>query len=85
MTSLNILSIQRLSDNERAMIAAVDDSVNLTVAGGWFDGEIRDTWPEFAANRYLPAGPNVANFGPTPTSSSVVGRFPSICAPVQPR
>jgi hypothetical protein len=58
MTSLNILSIQRLSDNERTMIAAVDDSVNLTVAGGWFDGEIRDTWPEFAANRYLPAGSN---------------------------
>ena len=56
MTSLNILSIQRLSDAERAMIEAVDKSVNLTVAGGWFDGEIRETWSEFASNRYLPSG-----------------------------
>ena len=58
MTSLNILSIQRLSDAERAMIEAVDDSVNLTVAGGWFDGEIRETWSEFASNRYLRPGSN---------------------------
>ncbi|MEN8196867.1 MAG: hypothetical protein ABFS30_10205, partial [Pseudomonadota bacterium] len=21
--------------------------------GGWFDGEIRDTWPAFTANRYV--------------------------------
>ena len=58
MSTLNILSIQRLSDAERAQIEAVDDSVSLTVAGGWFDGEIRDTWPEFAANRYLPQNSN---------------------------
>jgi phosphoglycerate dehydrogenase-like enzyme len=58
MSKLNILSIQRLSDAERAQIEAVDDSVSLTVAGGWFDGEIRDTWPEFTANRYLPQNSN---------------------------
>jgi phosphoglycerate dehydrogenase-like enzyme len=28
----------------------------LTEAGGWFDGEIRETWPAFASARYLSPG-----------------------------
>ena len=50
---INVLAIQRISNAERAQIEAVDSRVHLTDAGGWFDGEIRETWPEFAANRYL--------------------------------
>jgi phosphoglycerate dehydrogenase-like enzyme len=54
---LNILTIQRLTAADRAKIEAVDPAVRLTEAGGWFDGEIRETWPAFGAVRYLPANP----------------------------
>ena len=30
--------------------------VRLTDAGGWFDGEIRDTWSAYAGSRYLAPG-----------------------------
>ena len=53
MDTLNVLSIIRTTDGERAMIEAVDPSVRLTDAGGWFDGEIRETWPAFTSERYL--------------------------------
>jgi len=51
----------RLSATDRAKIAAVDPSVRLIDAGGWFDGELRDTWPAFTANRYL--SPNAKGEG----------------------
>ncbi|MDA1098861.1 MAG: D-2-hydroxyacid dehydrogenase [Proteobacteria bacterium] len=35
------------------MIEAVDPAIKLTDAGGWFDGEIRETWPAFTCDRYL--------------------------------
>ena len=38
---------------DRAKIEAVDPAIRLTDAGGWFDGEIRETWPAFTAARYL--------------------------------
>lgn len=53
MRELNVLSIQRISDGDRQMIQAVDPSIKLTDAGGWFDGEIRETWPAFTSQRYL--------------------------------
>ena len=53
MQKVNVLSIVRLSPAERAKIEAVDPRVGLTDAGGWFDGEYRDTWPAFASARYL--------------------------------
>ena len=56
MRQVNILNMQRLGARDRAKIEAVDPAIRLTDAGGWFDGEIRDTWPEFAAARYLPPG-----------------------------
>ncbi|MDE2005764.1 MAG: D-2-hydroxyacid dehydrogenase [Rhodospirillales bacterium] len=52
---IEVLAIQRLSEADRAAIAAVGPEVRLTDAGGWFDGEIRDSWPEFTVRRYLPA------------------------------
>lgn len=54
MIKLEVLSIQRISAEEREMIRAVDPAVRLTDAGGWFDGEIRETWPAFTCERYLP-------------------------------
>lgn len=56
MKSVKILNIQRLSGADRAKIAAVGPAIEVFDAGGWFDGEIRETWPAFAAARYLPPG-----------------------------
>jgi hypothetical protein len=53
MQAINVLSIQRTGAAERARIEAVDPRVRLIDAGGWFDGEIRETWTDFAAARYL--------------------------------
>ena len=52
----SILTLTRLNAAERARIEAVDPSVRITDAGGWFDGEYRDTWPAFSADRYLAPG-----------------------------
>jgi glyoxylate/hydroxypyruvate reductase A len=51
---IEVLSIQRLNSAAKAGIEAIDAAVRLTDAGGWFDGEIRDSWPPFASARYLP-------------------------------
>ena len=56
MAALRVVTILRLSAADRAAIAAVDPRVMLTDAGGWFDGEIRATWPDFTARRYLTDG-----------------------------
>src|SRR5712691_9332734 len=53
MRVVNVLSTQRSSAAERARIEAVDPGVRLIDAGGWFDGEIREKWSDFAAARYL--------------------------------
>jgi len=53
MSDVNILAIQPVSVADRAKIEAVDERIRLIDAGGWFDGEIRDTWPEFTTRRYL--------------------------------
>ena len=56
MQRINVLSIQRISAEDRAKIEAVDPAIELTDAGGWYDGEIRETWPAFTTARYLAAG-----------------------------
>ena len=56
MREVNVLSIQRSSAAERTRIEAVDPGVRLIDAGGWFDGEIRETWSDFAAARYMVPG-----------------------------
>jgi len=53
MRRVEVLCIQPVSADERARIEAVDPAVRLVDAGGWFDGEIRDTWPAFSTQRYL--------------------------------
>jgi phosphoglycerate dehydrogenase-like enzyme len=53
MPVFNVLSIQRISAEDRAKIEAVDPSIRLTDAGGWFDGEYRETWPAFSVARFL--------------------------------
>src|SRR6266567_655063 len=50
---VNIVSLTRIGARDREMIEAVDPSIRLTDAGGWFDGEYRETWPAFSTSRYL--------------------------------
>jgi glyoxylate/hydroxypyruvate reductase len=51
--TVNVLVIQRLSAADRARIAAIDPAVRVIDAGGWFDGEYRETWPAYTSSRYL--------------------------------
>jgi phosphoglycerate dehydrogenase-like enzyme len=53
MRTIQVLNIQRLGAADRAKIEAVDSAIRLTDAGGWFDGEYRETWPAYTAARYL--------------------------------
>src|SRR5437588_929971 len=53
MKSVNVLVIQRLSAADHARIKAIDPAINLVDAGGWCDGEYRETWPAYSAARYL--------------------------------
>jgi glyoxylate/hydroxypyruvate reductase len=61
MPVLNVLSIERISADHRAKIESVHPAIHLTDAGGWFDGEIRETWPAFTSARYL--APEAMGFG----------------------
>src|SRR6201981_3393036 len=56
MQRINVLSIQRISAEDRAKIEAVDPAIELTDAGGWYDGGIRETCPAFTTTRYLVPG-----------------------------
>jgi hypothetical protein len=56
MEKINVLSIARISAEDRVKVEAVDSAVHLTDVGGWFDGEIRETWAAFASERYLTPG-----------------------------
>jgi glyoxylate/hydroxypyruvate reductase len=58
---INVLSIQRVSADDRAKIEAVDPRIEFIDAGGWYDGEIRETWPAFTSARYL--APNAMGLG----------------------
>jgi glyoxylate/hydroxypyruvate reductase A len=61
MRNVNVLNIQRLDAEDRAKIESVDPAIRLIDAGGWFDGEYRDTWPAYTAARYL--RPNATGSG----------------------
>ena len=61
MPELNILTLVPLSAQHRSSIEAVDPSVRLLDASGWFDGEYRESWPSFSGQRYL--APDAAGQG----------------------
>ena len=54
---ITVLVIQPIGDEELAQIARVDPRVAVVDARGWFDGEIRDTWPRWTVERYLGGRP----------------------------
>ena len=53
--SLCVLSLIALPEAVQEEIRAVDPAVALVMAPGWFDGEIRETWPAYTTDRYLGA------------------------------
>ena len=73
MQRINVLSIQRISAEDRAKIEAVDPTIELTDAGGWYDGEIRETWPAFTTARY--SAPGATSSGP---ASSAIASSPKL-------
>ena len=58
---MKILCIFDLPPDHQDKIRAVDPSIELIMAPGWFDGEIRDSWPAFNSERYL--SPNATGHG----------------------
>ena len=57
-SSLDVLSLIPMPEAIQGEIRAVDPSVALKMAPGWFDGEIRETWPAYTTDRYLGADSN---------------------------
>ena len=56
--TVNVLCIHRIRADDKGRIEAVDPTIRCIDAGGWFDGEIRETWPAWTSNRYLQPGSN---------------------------
>ena len=53
MKTIEVLFLQRIGGAARAKIEAIDPGVRVVDAGGWFDGEYRETWPAYAVTRYV--------------------------------
>jgi phosphoglycerate dehydrogenase-like enzyme len=50
---MEVLVIQFITDDALERIVGIDPRLNVRDARGWFDGEIRDTWPHWTVQRYL--------------------------------
>lgn len=53
--NVEVLVIVPVTDATLREIAAIDRRVRVVDARGWFDVEIRETWPSWTVQRYLPA------------------------------
>src|SRR2546426_5915698 len=53
MRTVNVLVIQPIVDEELAQLARLDARLCIIDARGWFDDEIRQTWPQWSVDRYL--------------------------------
>jgi len=53
MDRVEVLVIEPIGDADLGRIAATDPRVHVVDARGWFDAEIRETWPAQAVRRYL--------------------------------
>ena len=51
--NINVLVIQQMPDAVLDRIAKVDQRVRVIDARGWFDVELRATWPQWTVDRYL--------------------------------
>ena len=53
MPNVKILVIPQVPDSALDRIAQIDPRVKVVNARGWFDGELRSTWPQWTVDRYL--------------------------------
>ena len=53
MPNVKILVIPQVPDSALDRIAQIDPRVKVVDARGWFDGELRSTWPQWTVDRYL--------------------------------
>jgi phosphoglycerate dehydrogenase-like enzyme len=53
MENVEVLLIQQVPDAVLKRIAEVDQRVKVVDARGWFDVELRATWPQWTVDRYL--------------------------------
>jgi len=53
MESVEVLVIQQVPDPVLDRIGKVNQRVKVVDARGWFDGELRATWPQWTVDRYL--------------------------------
>lgn len=58
MPTVEVVVIVPVSDSALDRIAAVDPRVRVTDARGWFDVELRDTWPPWTVQRYVGQRPS---------------------------
>jgi len=58
---MKVLALLKLSEAEQQYILSTHPAVDLVMAPGYFDGEIRDTWPAFCCDNYL--APNASGCG----------------------
>jgi len=53
VSALHVVSLIPLPAVAREQIAAVDPSIELHVAAGWFNDDVRETWGDHVADSYL--------------------------------
>ena len=53
MEKINVLVIPQVSDEVLQRVQNVDRRLSIIDARGWFDGELRATWPQWTVDRYL--------------------------------
>jgi phosphoglycerate dehydrogenase-like enzyme len=53
MEPIEVVVIAQVSDAVLDRINAVDPRIKVIDARGWFDGELRATWPQWTIDRYL--------------------------------
>ncbi len=55
MESVEVLVMPQVSDDVLRRVQKVDRRVNVIDARGWFDVELRATWPQWTVDRYIGA------------------------------
>ncbi len=58
MRTVEVVVLEPISDDALAQIARVDSGVRGVDARGWFDDELRATWPMWTVQRYLGQRPS---------------------------
>lgn len=61
MEPLEVVVTPRVPDAALEQIAAVDRCIEVVDARGWFEGELRSTWPQWTVDRYLHGRPETSS------------------------